>query len=64
MQLLRLADVPLADRDRVFYYSPGRALLVLSLLLASAAALILVSWSKQNWLGYYVAGVILLCVLI
>jgi hypothetical protein len=64
VQLLRLADVPLSDRDRVFSYSRARALFGFFVLLAAATALILLSWSKQNWLGHYVAGMILLCLVI
>jgi hypothetical protein len=64
VQLLRPTEVPLSDRDRVFCYSRARALLGLFVLLAAATALVLFSWSKQNWLGYYAAGVILLCLLI
>ena len=64
MQLLRLAEVPLSARDRVFCYSRARALLGLLVLLAAATALIGLSGSNQNWLGYYAASVILLCLLI
>jgi hypothetical protein len=64
MQLLRLAEVPLSNRDRVYCYSRARALFGMLVLLTTAANLALLSWFKQNWLGYYVAAVILIGLLI
>src|SRR5262245_24724995 len=61
---MRLAEVPLSQQDRVYCYSRGRALLSLLLLLGAAATLILLSRPKQNWLGYYIAAIILLCLVV
>lgn len=64
MQLMRLAEAPLTDRDNVFLYSRARALAGASLLLLAAAGITCVSWLKQAWLGYYVSAVILISLLI
>jgi hypothetical protein len=60
MQLLRLAEVPATDRDRVFSYSRGRALFSAAILFIAAIGAAILSWSNHVWLGYYLSAVILL----
>jgi hypothetical protein len=65
MQLLRLTDVPPPNQsDRVFLYSRFRAVLGAALLAASAVAAFLLAWFNGAWLGYYIASVILILLLI
>ena len=60
MQLMRLADVMVSDRDRIFAYSRSRALLGSITLLIAAVTAAVLSWVNDSWLGYYLAAVILL----
>jgi hypothetical protein len=60
MQFMRLADVPIDQHDRVFRYSPVRALLVASSIICASGGLALFGWRQQAGLAYYVAGVLLL----
>lgn len=64
MQLLRLADVPLNPRDRVFRYSRLRAVVGATILAVIALAAFLFGWLKNVWLAYYVAAVFVFCLLI
>jgi hypothetical protein len=64
MQLMRLADVPLDQRDRVFYYSRFRAVAGATILGAIALAVLVFGWLKHVWLAYYVAAVVAICLLI
>jgi hypothetical protein len=64
MQLMRLADVPLDPRDRVFYYSRFRAVAGAMSFCAIAIGLVVLGWVKNAWLAYYVAAVVAICLLI
>jgi len=64
MQLMRLADVPLDRRDRVFYYSRFRAALGAAILTGSAFAVFIFGWLKGAWLACYVAAVLVIVLLI
>jgi hypothetical protein len=64
MQLMRLADVPLDQRDRVFYYSRVRAIAGATILVAIIIAASAFGWLKNMWLAYYVAAVVAICLLI
>jgi hypothetical protein len=60
MKLMRLEDVPAGERGRIFRYSPARALLVAITLLCASAGLILLGWHRRAILAYYIAGVLIL----
>jgi membrane protein YdbS with pleckstrin-like domain len=60
---MRLADVPLDPRDRVFRYSKLRALLGATMVAAICLAVLLVGWFKSAWPAYFIAAVLSLCVL-
>lgn len=60
MRLLRLAEVPTSKRDRVFRYSPVRALFVTFAMLCAIGGLVLLGWRQRSSLAYYIAGVLLL----
>jgi hypothetical protein len=60
MQLIRLADVPIDQHDRVFRYSPVRALFVTLSIICASGGLALFGWIQQSGLAYYVAGVLVL----
>jgi hypothetical protein len=64
MQLMRLADVPLNQRDRVFHHSRFRAVTGAIILVAIALGALVFGWLKDVWLAYYVAAVIAPCLLI
>jgi hypothetical protein len=64
MQLLRLAEVPLDQRDRVFCYSRLRAVIGAMILGGSAIGLLVLGRLKSVWLAYYVSAVVLICLLI
>jgi hypothetical protein len=64
MQLMRLADVPLDQRDRVFCYSRFRAVTGALILVAIALGALVFGWLKNVWLAYYVAAVVAICLLI
>jgi hypothetical protein len=64
MQILRLNDVPVSQRDLVFAYSRLRAISSALLLLAVAAGLIIFARLKGAWPVYCVAAFMVLCVLI
>jgi hypothetical protein len=64
MQLMRLADVPLSSRDRVFHYSKLRAAVGALLLGGIAIAALIFAKGKDVWLAYYVAAVILIYLII
>jgi hypothetical protein len=64
MQLMRLADVPLNQRDRVFYYSRFRAVAGATIFGAIALGALVFGWLKHVWLAYYVAAVVAICLLI
>lgn len=64
MQLFRLAGAPLSDRDVVFAYSRSTALATFLSLLAAALAVLALSAAHNVWLGYFVGGFCVLCLLI
>ncbi|MBM4263091.1 MAG: hypothetical protein FJ145_16875 [Deltaproteobacteria bacterium] len=64
MQLLRLSEVPLRDQDRSFGYSRARALGGASLVLCAAALAIYLGNVTLSWLGYFIAGVIVIGLLL
>jgi|CXWL01.1.fsa_nt_gi hypothetical protein len=60
MQFMRLAEVPIGLHDRVFRYSPIRALFVAFSIICASGGLGLFGWIQQAGLAYYIAGVLLL----
>jgi hypothetical protein len=64
MRLLRLADVPTNERDRVFRYSPGRAVLATCAVIGASGELVALGWHERNALAYYVAAVLLVGLLV
>jgi hypothetical protein len=64
MQLMRLADVPLDPRDRVFDYSRMRAVAGATLLAVVAIAAFVFAWLKGAWPMYYIGALMALCLLI
>src|ERR1051325_11677647 len=64
MQILRLNDVPVSQRDLVFAYSRLRAISSALLLLAVAVGLIIFARLKGAWPVYCIAAFMVLCVLI
>ena len=64
MQLMRLADVPLDRRDRVFHYSGFRAVTGAIILVVIALGALVFGWLKNAWIAYYVAAVVAICLLI
>jgi hypothetical protein len=57
MQVMRLADVPLDRRDRVFYYSRFRAVAGATILVAIIVTALVLGWLQNVWLFYYLTGV-------
>jgi hypothetical protein len=64
MQLMRLADVPLDRRDRIFYYSRFRAVASALSFCAIVIGLLLLGWLKNAWLAYYVTAVVAISLLV
>lgn len=64
MQLLRLADVPVQQSDRVFAYSRWRAAMAVALILTSAVAAFLMGALQAGWFAYWIGGILLLVPLI
>ena len=64
MQVMRLADVPLDQRDRVFHYSGFRAVTGAMILVVIALGALVFGWLKNAWIAYYVAAVVAICLLI
>ena len=64
MRLLRLGDVPINERDRVFRYSPGRALVATCAVIGASGGLIVLGWYEGSGLAYYLAGVLLVGLLV
>ena len=64
MRLLRLAEVPVTDRDTVYRASPARALTFALLGAATGGALLWAGWYAHSWLPAYIAGVIFLFLLL
>jgi hypothetical protein len=64
MQLMRLTDVPLTGRERIFYHSRFGAVAGGLLVLAVVFGLIVLGWVKSAWPAYLSAIGIFLCFLI
>lgn len=64
MQLMRLADVPVNFRDRVFHYSKFRAVVGATILAAITFSVFVFAWIQGVWLAYYIAAVMAFCLLI
>jgi hypothetical protein len=64
IKLMRLADVPIADRDLVYRASPGRAQFWAVTVVIASVALGIVAWLRHSWLAGYVAIVLLLILLV
>jgi len=64
MRLLRLADVPTNQRDRVFRYSPGRAVLATCAVIGASGGLVALGWHEGRWVAFYAAGVLLVGLLV
>jgi hypothetical protein len=64
MQLLRSADVPIDQRARDFRYSRWRAGTGAIILATAALALIAFGRLNNTWIPYYIAGVIIVTLLI
>jgi hypothetical protein len=64
MRLLRLADVPTSDRDRVFRASPWNASIFFGASAAAALAIIAFGWHERAWPFYYIGGVFLAMLLL
>ena len=60
MRLLRLSEVQMSPRDRVFYYSRTWAVALALIALGTVAWLVFYSFNAGWKLGYYIAGVIVL----
>src|SRR6266542_5409521 len=56
MQLMRLADVPLDQRDRVFHYSRFRAVTGTMIIVTIALGALVFGWLKNAWLAYYLSA--------
>ena len=64
MQLMRLADVPLDRRDRVFRYSRLRAAVGAAMLTGLALGALMFGWLEGAGLAYYAAAVLSIILLI
>jgi hypothetical protein len=64
MRLLRLADVPTNARDRVFRYSPRRAVLATGAVLGASGGLVALGWHEGSWVAFCAAGVLLVGLLV
>jgi hypothetical protein len=64
MQLMRLAEVPNGDRDKVYRYSPARAVMGASVIVAICIWLILFGRQTGLFLFYFFAGMLLLFTLL
>lgn len=61
---MRLGDVPSSPRDRVFLYSPVRALFLVFVVISVSGGLVLIGRQQQSDLAYYIAAVLLLSLLL
>ena len=64
MQLLRPAEVPVTDRDRVFSYSYHHALWGTLLLIVGTCLLSYFIWRKDRWLSYLIFATVLFFLLL
>lgn len=61
---MRLADVPTSPRDRVFRHSPAAALFAGVCIINASIGLTVFGWQRDSGLAYYVAGVLLVGLLV
>jgi hypothetical protein len=64
MRLLRLAEVGGRRGNRVFYYSRAGALFVMLAMMGASAAFVVGFRARAHFLGYYVAAVLIACLLL
>ncbi len=64
MQLMRPAEVPVTDRDRVFSYSYHHALWGTLLLIVGTCLLSYFFWLKDRWLSYLIFATVLFFLLL
>lgn len=64
VKLMRVADVPILDRDRVYRASPGRALFWATVVVLASLVLGVGAWLQRSWIAGYVAIVLLLILLV
>lgn len=64
MQLHRLAEAPISDRDLICAYSRVQALLVVCAMVTVTLVVMILSSLKDSSVGYYFAGVMLIFLLI
>jgi len=64
LKLMRLSDVPIVGRDRVYRASPGRALFWSTVVVLASLVLADIAWQRHSWLAGYVAIVLLLILLV
>ncbi len=64
MLLLRLHDFQANPEDRVFFYSRARAAILLLVLACTSVGLLLFCWRWRPFVGYYVAGVLCISLLL
>src|SRR5262245_64018210 len=64
MQILRAADVPVTERDRVFRASRGRAIVFVLLLAGLATMLAWLGWRRGSALSLYLLGALVFWALI
>ena len=63
MRVMRLADVPTTERDRVFRYSPARALSSVFALIGISAGVAWLGWQRHAWPLFVFSGLLLLVLL-
>lgn len=64
MQLMRLSEVPIRQGDRVFRHSPERAVFAVGCVGIAIAGLLVLGWQRGSGLAYYLAGVLLVGMLV
>ena len=64
VKLMRVADVPILDRDRVYRASPGRAMFWSTVVVLASLVLGVVAWQRHSWIAGYVAIVLLLILVV
>jgi hypothetical protein len=64
MQLIRLTGAPLEQPGQVFYYSRFRAIVGALTLISMASGLILFARLKGAWPAYFIAAIVVICLLI
>lgn len=64
MRLMLMAEVPAAEGDRVYAYSRARAVVAAVVAAGASAGFAWMGWRYSAFLAYYVAGVLLLALLL